>query len=369
MNFIQLIYFKGYSFKSFNPINPGSDNFIMKKYIPVLLAIFSTYSNLFAQSSSFKTTLDATVYVLNFSSAKVKARDFIRASASKVINERESKASFHVEFDIQESSLRNFDSLLTTLGYTTNRELKTVNYSEKIGQLKVQKDYLKNKIAAYNAELGRPDIDADHHYRYWEQVRNFEEEIFKIDQDIASSTVVNSSIMVYLDLVDEITSPTGTKVSFVNMPGVEYSLLRIENPEKGISGSLYRGVLLKYMFTKGKSYVTLGAYKDISSNALNDSARIQEMFQFGFGQDFYPKHFGRGSRKFFNLYTGYSVGGFFATSNTRSQTIANLNAYFGVEIFKSRHVLIDNRVGYFVPLTYNRNLRGLLYNASFNFVF
>jgi hypothetical protein len=341
----------------------------MKKTILIILAIFFGCSGSFAQSSSFKTTLDATVYVLNFPSAKVKTLDFVKAAASKVINERETKASFHVEFEIQESSLKNFDSLLTTLGYTTNRELKTVNYSEKIAQLKVQRDYLKNKIAAYNVELNRPDIDADHHYRYWEQVRNFEEEIFKIDQDIASSMVVNSSIMVYLDLMDEITSPTGTKVSFVNMPGVEYSLLRVENPEKGISGSLYRGILLKYMFTKGKSYVNLGAYKDISGNPQNDSVRIQEMFQIGFGQDFYPKHFGRGNRKFLNLYTGYSIGGFFATSNTRSRTIANLNAYFGVELFKSRHVLIDNKIGYFVPLTYNRNLRGLLYNVSFNFVF
>jgi hypothetical protein len=341
----------------------------MKKFLLTCIAFLYGYSGLFAQSSSFKTTLDATVYVLNFPSAKAKARDFIKSSASKVINERESKASFHVEFDIQESSLKNFDSLVASLGYTTKRELKTVNYSEKIAQLKVKRDYLKNKIAAYNEELNRPDIDKDHHYRYWEQVRTFEEEIFRIDQDIASSTVVNSSILVSLDLMDEITSPTGTKVSFVNMPGVEYSLLRVENPEKGLSGSLYRGVLLKYMFTKGKSYVTLGAYKDISDNAQNDSSRIQEMFQFGFGQDFYPKHFGRGNRKIFNLYTGYSLGGFFATSNTRSRTIFNLNAYFGVEIFKSRHILIDNRVGYFVPLTYNRNLRGLLYNASFNFVF
>jgi hypothetical protein len=148
----------------------SSDNFTMKKYLLILLSIFFSCNNSFAQSSTFKTTLDATVYVLNFPSARAKTRDFIRASASKVINERESKASFHVEFDMQESSLKSFDSLLTSLGYTTTRELKTVNYSEKITQLKVQRDYLKNKIAAYNVELSRPDIDQDHHYRYWEQV-------------------------------------------------------------------------------------------------------------------------------------------------------------------------------------------------------
>jgi hypothetical protein len=341
----------------------------VKKILLFFLALSFGCVSLFAQSSSFKTTLDATVYVLNFPSAKSKVKEFIINSAAPVINERESKASFHVEIDMQESSLKNFDSLIASLGYITNRELKTVNYSERIAQLKVQRDYLKNKINVYNTELARPDIDKERYYQYWQQVRNFEEEIFKIDQDIASSTVVNSSIMVSLDLVDEVTSPTGSKVSFVNMPGIEYSLLKIENPAPGISGSLYRGILLKYMFTKGKSYVTLGAYKDVSGNPLNDTVRIQEMFQFGFGQDFYPKHFGRGNNKFFNLYTGYSIGGFFATSNTRSQTICNLNAYFGIELFKSRHILIDNRVGYFVPLTYNRDLRGLLYNVSFNFVF
>jgi len=41
----------------------------------------------------------------------------------------------------------------------------------------------------------------------------------------------------------------------------------------------------------------------------------------------------------------------------------------GIEIYKNKYFLIDTKVNYFVPFSYNRNLRGISYNASFNFVF
>ena len=39
-----------------------------------------------------------------------------------------------------------------------------------------------------------------------------------------------------------------------------------------------------------------------------------ELFMFSFGQDFYSRHLGRGTRKFLNLYTGYQIGDIIATS-------------------------------------------------------
>jgi len=47
-----------------------------------------------------------------------------------------------------------------------------------------------------------------------------------------------------------------------------------------------------------------------------------------------------------------------------------LNLSIGVEIIKTKHILLDARGSYFLPLDgINRNTRGILLGTSFNFVF
>ena len=152
------------------------------------------------------------------------------------------------------------------------------------------------------------------------------------------------------------------------MPGASYDIFWIENPVKDLSAELYHGYSLKYLFTRGKSYATIGTFKERTS-ADSDTMRYKELFVFGFGQDFYTRHFGRGKNKFLNLYSGYNMGGVFATADSRTSTFPYLKIFLGVELFKNKYILIDNKVGYFIPFRYNRNLRGISYNVSFNFVF
>jgi len=125
------------------------------------------------------------------------------------------------------------------------------------------------------------------------------------------------------------------------------------------------------MFTRGKSYFNLGVYKVLNNDML-DSSLNSDLFMLQFGQDFYPKHFGRGKRKFLNLYTGYQIGGFVATNNVdkSSGIVPNANISLGLELFKSKNILIDNKASYFLPLNeLNRNFRGINYGFSVNFVF
>ena len=125
------------------------------------------------------------------------------------------------------------------------------------------------------------------------------------------------------------------------------------------------------MFTRGKSYFNLGVYRAIDNNTA-DTSLINELFMMNFGQDFYPRNFGRGKRRFLNLYTGYQIGGFISNQNNNKNSvfIPNANLSFGVELIKTKHILVDNKVSYFLPLNeLNRNMRGILYQASFNFVF
>jgi hypothetical protein len=170
---------------------------------------------------------------------------------------------------------------------------------------------------------------------------------------------------------DEMSTPNNSRVSFVNMPGIEYGFLKIENPTAGISAKSYQGATIKYMFTRGKSYFNLGVYRAIDNNTA-DTSLINELFMMNFGQDFYPRNFGRGKRRFLNLYTGYQIGGFISNQNNNKNSvfIPNANLSFGVELIKTKHILVDNKVSYFLPLNeLNRNMRGILYQASFNFVF
>lgn len=144
-----------------------------------------------------------------------------------------------------------------------------------------------------------------------------------------------------------------------------------ENPKAGISSKLYNCYTVKYLFTRGKSYFDLGVIRD-AHPLLSDNTRINEMFLINFGQDFYPRHFGRGKRKFLNLYTGYQIGGFITHHNdeTRSLMVPNANLSMGLELFKSKNILLDTKASYFLPLSnLNYNMRGFLCSASFNFVF
>lgn len=99
---------------------------------------------------------------------------------------------------------------------------------------------------------------------------------------------------------------------------------------------------------------------------------LSELFLINFGQDFYPKHFGRGKRKFLNLYTGYQIGLMIPHRNNDQITSAiwDIDLSMGLELIKTRNILIDTKANYFLPLSNtNYNLRGFLYAASFNFVF
>ena len=197
-------------------------------------------------------------------------------------------------------------------------------------------------------------------------ISNLEIEVNQYKQNVNDSTC-----WVNITINDELSTPNNSRVSFVNMPGLEYGLLKTENPVEGTSASMYQGLSVKYMFTRGKSYFNLGVYKALENNK-SDTSLINELFLINFGQDFYPKNFGRGKRKFLNLYTGYQIGGFITNQNNNknSEFIPNANLSIGLELFKNKYILIDNKVSYFLPLNeLNRNMRGILYQASFNFVF
>ena len=155
------------------------------------------------------------------------------------------------------------------------------------------------------------------------------------------------------------------------MPGVEYGHLRLNNPRVGLTSAAYQGYALKYMVTRGKSYFNPGVYRLVNGNSTDDRF-INELLLISFDQDFYPRNFGRGRRRNFNLHTCYQLGGFILNrgGDKGGEFVPSLNFGLGLETLKTHHGLFDAKASYFVPLNdRSRDLRGLLGQAAFNFVF
>lgn len=320
-----------------------------------------------AQNAEFSKNLKVSVYTSFFLDAKQKLNTLVQENATVIISQNESATNINVQFFTTEAGFTRMQTEVNSLGFISSKNISTTNLGDELKQHKLHKEYLTARLANYQAELKSMPTKDDKYYSFWDEIRSLESQIYDVNLQIAAYAESNL-YRVDIDIQDETIDLTSNEVSWVNMPGVSADFLMIENPLNGISAEQYMGYHIKYLFTRGKSFATIGAMKKFSTETTNADT-YNELFMISFGQDFYSRYFGRGKNKFLNLYTGYSLGGLFATSSQRKAGIFYLNPHFGIELFKNKYILIDNKVGYFVPTRYNRNLRGIHYNISFNFVF
>lgn len=327
-------------------------------------------SILIAQTDSLYVSTDVAneIYSFDFKASKKALLDFIKAHNIRIQDQKDNRTNLTITFVLNQQTYNSYDSLINTLGYSNSKKVNTISSYNKVCEINLELAYLKQKRDSYSELMKRIDEKSENYLTLWNEQKLTEEKIFNKERELINLNKKENTYTIALDLKDQATSPEYTEVSFVNMPGFEYSYLNIESPKAGISAKNYHGYFLKYLFTKGKSFATIGVYKnkDISKT---DSTAFSELFVLGFGQDFYSRHFGRGSRRFFNLYSGYTIGGILATGKTNKSNMFFISPSIGVELFKNKYFLIDSKVNYFAPLSNTRYLRGLSYSASFNFVF
>ena len=155
------------------------------------------------------------------------------------------------------------------------------------------------------------------------------------------------------------------------MPGFEYGLLWIENRKVDYSAKAYQSYAVKYNLKRNKGFFTVGIFKNADSESP-DTSVINEMVFLNYGQQLYSQHWNNGNRDFLNPYVAYQAG-LFLTNHLESgmnKVKPNVNMSLGLEIYKSKYFLLDNKLSYFMPIdTRNHDLRGLMYNVSVNFVF
>jgi hypothetical protein len=326
------------------------------------------------RASSYEAQKSITISTIRFPEAKAATLGFIRRRAPRLQKQEETPEQLIAEFSLPLGAVPALDSLVATLGYVQENNLNRQSQEPRFQQMQTEVRADSLHLVRLQEQLKAAANDPVKARDFQAQIDTGEAELRRHRLDRAALAQHEGHAYVTLRLFDEVSFPVANrKVNFVNMPGVEFGYLHLDNPLPGLSAANYRGYSVKYLVTRGKSYFNLGIYKPVqASTKPDDSSTINELAVINFGQDFYPRNFGRGKRRFCNLYTSYQLGGFIANRKGAggSEFIPNLNLGMGVEVVKTKHILLDLKGSYFVPIHGDsRNLRGILAQGAFNFVF
>lgn len=278
-----------------------------------------------------------------------------------------SNTDFNVSINFVDSS--NFSQLLKTVktwGMLIDENTSSYNSVSDVYTKYLYIESLKKERDQYEKLASKIDTTSVKYFEYWEKIISIDKTIASNELEYKLDPTNKKLYILSIRFYEEEIIGSEYDESWINMPGFEYSMLFTEQPESGTSSNRMVGYSLKYMFNYRKSYASLGLYK---SSSYQSSTEVNEIYTFSLGQDFYSRKLGRGKRKFLNLYTSFNVGVLMASSETTKYNSWFVNPYLGLELFKNKHILLDNKVGYFLPFANNRNQRGLLYCVSFNFVF
>jgi hypothetical protein len=335
----------------------------MKKNI-ILFICFITFLNTYSQQKSVQ--VNTQVSAISYELAKTTLQTWLNNHNYHIMSQNDNDHQVSLVLHLSEAQYNEWKSWVPSLGNVDYQSIETVDNADAIDEVTLELNFLQNRKKEYLDLMDKLGTQSENYQALWREKMIVEERIFNLEKRQLTLKENAEPFQVKFTLSEEMTSPQEGKVSFVNMPGIEYSYLRVSSPNHLISASAYQGYFLKYLFTKGKSYASVGAYK--ANTPMADSV-LTELFAFNFGQDFYSRHLGRGNKKFGNLYSGYTIGYMIGTNDTRKVDIGYIAPSVGLELFKNKYLLWDLKANYMIPFTYNRDLRGVAINTSLNFVF
>lgn len=344
-------------------------NMYSKRFlINVLLALLPLALN--AKTSRDSVCMEATLntYSINFDKVVPVVEQYINENSLLINSKTQNYEQVYYNVVMTEAQYNAIKqqlegwkcAVLNSTETTKNLSREIENQSVSIERLKSDIKELETRIAKVKNDSIAEELESE----LYDKRESLRKKNRNLSEGYASIGTVNLNFY----LMRDETSPRQTKVRFVNMPGFEYSILMISNPKPGFSASYYNGYNLKYLFTRGKTFVNVGVFK-AKDVAATDSTTLTDAFNISFGQDFYSRHFGRGARKCFNMYSGYNVGFMAFRGETTSTKTIYVSPTVGVELFKNRFVLWDLRGSYYLPFKHNYDLRGWQFSTSFNVAF
>jgi hypothetical protein len=337
------------------------------KLIILFVAVLIVQTSAFLQVDSLKTiNLDLQIVVLDEEKVRKEITSFFDSNNIVPDLFNEYKNQFNTHFTLSESLYFKCVELIEEKGAIVFKKEESINYAEKLSEITITIERLEQEKKEYSELLQKIDVSNVNHVKYWEKLEEIKQTLriqFKIKEEYEKS---NKKFNIKLQVTEQNILTNEPTFSFVNMPGLQYSFLS-PNSASTFFPTGMNGYSIKYLMNRRKTYLELGLFK---SNVQNVVTSYDELYKFGLGQDFYSSHLGRGTRNFFNLYSGFNFGTFILTGGGNQNIISwYATPSIGLELYKNKYVLIDTKAGYFLPFKENRNMRGLLLEASFNIVF
>ncbi len=259
------------------------------------------------------------------------------------------------------------------LGIIELKKIESVNYGSVMSASAYDLEYLTAQKEFYRRELEKNDTKSDTYKEFFNKERDLDRQIYEKNKEIGKTNSNVSYSVIELSMFEKSAQDLDSRddfSDFINMPGFETKYFRLENRgQDGISDQ-YIGGSLRYMFTKGRSYVLIGVMKPLNDPAASGAA-VDDIVSYGFGKDFYPRYLGQGKNTFFNPFSGFEIGGMVLTADDSIDHMFTLEPHIGIELFKNKYFIIDTRVSYLFPLDQEKikEFRGLTANISINFVF
>lgn len=342
------------------------------KHLVVFILLCSCSSTLFAQQKTtpnynYLKSVKMDIVVDDLLQTKSRIDTFFRQISVSPSSYTMTNMTFRVE--IHTDSLKHLLILEQVRKYGfVSKEVSTSHYRPYELQSAIDElTILKKEKELYEDFLARLDSsEQTKRFEFWDKFITLSKTISEKENELKRLETVHKFYYIQILFEKEKVIGQSYSDSWINMPGFEFSYLKTEQPNKNVTPDYMIGYSLKYMMNYKKTYALLSLYK---SPVAETKVSVNELYMVGFGQDFYSKRLGRGQRKFFNLYTSFNTGVYIASSELTKNVSWFVNPFIGLEIFKTKNIILDNKLGYFLPYKDNRYQRGALYSLSFNFVF
>jgi len=343
----------------------SSGNYKLKKRIITEKAIKFDIVN--KQSKN----LDITLQTDNFEKSYKKLKKIVKRSKSIILSTNQNQylrnKGIRIVLSTNKEGFDDIQDNINKLGMLENQNLTTNNNTKKNKIYEMELKHLINKVLIYESEFKKMDSENPNYLSFLKTIETLNDEVFELQKKLTQNVQKTNKYIVNIDLHERHSEPLGDDFQLINMPGGEYSYLMVDTPKKGLSSDAYHGWGIKYMFSKGKSYIVLNVLKSMDN--VGEDTQMKEIFIYAYGVDFYPRHLGSGRRTFLNLYSGFTIGGVYFTAEDDTKNTFQATAHLGLELLKTSRLILDIKAGYFLPLKENRNLRGYMFTGALNFMF
>lgn len=329
------------------------------KYL-LLLISFCVYGN-----SDLIQSINIVVESKNISTNYNKIIKLIDSNKGFIIKSKLDYNNGMIYLKMSKDNYENFNKFIDN-----NKEIVSKSYQ--LESIKLKKEllsdeikHIENNILIYDDKIKETGVNHIYHNYFWQMHQelllklNILNKEYELYEDISGYYLINITFSekYYYETED---------LDMIIMPGIQFNYLMTDNPKKNISSNSYKGLGLRPMISYGRFYFNF----DILETDNLNSEEIKDVIIYGMGIDFYPDHLFRKLRKnYLSIYSGINIGGvFFNTTDDYYSSVYAL-PYLGIEFVKTKYLIIDFKWGYFVPLKYNRNIRGYLSSFAINFNF